>query len=123
MTISVTKSVSTSFLAVGLVAIAASALAAGPPRGSLDPVVKVQFADLNTSSPEGSRILYGRIAEAARAVCSRGADWYPSAHWSQLECYRATLDQTVAKLNFPALSAVYVASMHRTGKGFLVSSR
>jgi UrcA family protein len=109
MMISATKSISPWLVAVELAVVAPSALAGEQPQPSLDPVVTVRFADLNTSTPEGSRILYGRIAKAALDVCSTGADWYPSKHGSDQECYRATLDQVIAKLNLLTLTALHVA--------------
>ena len=123
MMFSATKSISPWFFAVGLAAVASGALAGEQPRLSLDPVVTVHFADLNTSSREGSRILYGRIAKAAQDVCNTQVDWYPSEHWSHQECYRATVDHVVAKLNLPALTALHVARTHRTGSSFQASNK
>jgi hypothetical protein len=51
---SVTKSIPTWLFAVGLAAVASRALAGEQPRRSLDPVVTVHFAHLNTSTPESS---------------------------------------------------------------------
>ena len=123
MMFSATKSISPWFFAVGLAAVASGALAGEQPRLSLDPVVTVHFADLNTSTPEGSRTLYERIAKAAQDVCNTGVDWYPSEHWSHQECYRATVDHVVAKLNLPALMALHVARTRRTGSSFQASNR
>jgi UrcA family protein len=106
---SVRRSVSTWALAVGLMAAAASASAGPQPKRSLEPVVIVHFADLKTSTAEGSRILYARISAAALAVCSGGADWYPSQHWAGRDCYRATVDRVVNKLNLPLLTALHHA--------------
>jgi UrcA family protein len=119
--ISVTKSISTWFFAVGLAAVASGAPAGEQPRLSLDPVVTVHFADLNTSSPEGSPILYGRISEAAFAVCS-GGGLVPERALVP-ECYRATVDHVVTKLNLPALTALHVARTRRTGSSFQASNR
>src|SRR5512136_757520 len=100
MTTSVRRSVSTWVITVGLVAAAASAMAEPQSKRSLEPVVTVHFADLKTSTAEGSQILYGRIRAAALAVCSGGADWYPGQYWAGRDCYRATVDRVVTTLNF-----------------------
>jgi len=113
MTTSIHRSISTSFIAVALAVVASHAAAAPPSQPSLEPRVTVRFGDLNTSSVEGIRVLYARINDAARAVCDSGALWYPSVYWTSKECYRATVDQVVAKLNLPALSALNVAATHR----------
>ena len=123
MKISATKSISKWFFVVGLAAAASCALAGEQPGRSLDPVVTVNFADLNTSTPEGSRVLYGRIVAATRAVCSKGADWYPRVYWSQQDCYRSTLDQVVAKLNLPALTALHLARTHQMGSSLQARNR
>jgi UrcA family protein len=122
MMFSATKSISPWFFAVGLAAVASGALAGEQPGRSLDPVVTVHFADLNTSSRD-SRILYERIAKAAQDVCNAQVDWYPSEYWSHQECYRATVDHVVAKLNLPALTALHVARTHRTGSSFQASNK
>src|SRR5215472_2245994 len=113
MTTSIHRSISTSFIAVALAVVASHAAAAPPSQPSLEPKVTVRFADLNTSSVEGTRVLYARISDAARAVCDSGALWYPSVYWTSKDCYRATVDQVVAKLNLPALSALNSAATHR----------
>ena len=85
----------TRFIAVGLAAAASGALAGEPPERSLDPVATVHLAELNTSTPEGSRILYDRISAAAQAVCSTGADWYPGIRSTQQKCFRETVDHVI----------------------------
>jgi UrcA family protein len=113
MTTSINRSISTAFIAVALIVVASHAAAGPAPQRSLEPSVTVRFGDLNTSSVEGTRTLYARISDAARAVCDSGALWYPSVYWTSKECYRATVDQVVAKLNLPALSALHFAATHR----------
>ena len=101
------------FTAMASTLAAASAAAAGqsPPR-SLDPVVTVRLDDLNTSTVAGSRTLYARITAAARAVCDNGGGWYPGHHWGLKECVQATLDNSVARLNIPALTAQHLEATH-----------
>jgi UrcA family protein len=113
MTISARRSISTYALLVGLTAAASFAVAGTHLRRSLEPVAVVQFSDLNTSTAEGSRILYGRISAAARAVCSRGGGWYPTQAWARQECYRSTVDRVVAELDLPMLTTLHLATTRR----------
>lgn len=118
-----TKSISRCFFALGLAAATSVALASEKPGRSLDPVVTVYFADLNTATSEGSRILYGRIENAVHAVCNAGAEWYPSQHWAELDCYRSTLDRVVAKLNLPVLTALHVSLTREKWRTFQANNR
>jgi UrcA family protein len=118
MTTLVTRSISASVFAFGLAIAASHALADPQPKRSLEPAVTVRFADLNTSTAEGSRVLYARVSAAALAVCAGGFDWYPRGHWVQKVCYRDTVEHVVAMLNFPALTAVHLARTHRGPAAF-----
>src|SRR5262245_24585105 len=40
-----------------------------PAKDRLIPSITVGYADLNLAKPEGSRVLYQRLADAARRVC------------------------------------------------------
>ncbi len=102
MTISLTRSLPASVLAVALALLAPHAATAAD-------TVTVRFADLNTSTVQGSRALYARIRNAARDVCNSGAEWYPNEYWAQKNCYRATVARVVTRLNLPALTAVHLA--------------
>jgi len=105
------------FLGVAFAAIAFSASADPQPQHSLDPVVSVEFGDLNTSTEQGSRVLYDRIRTAVRIVCERGAHWDPREYFAHRGCSRATLDHVVAQLNLPLLTARHVAMTHREVTG------
>lgn len=72
-----------SSVAISRIAIAAFvAIAVGVPASFAQvsrkegeiPTVKVNYADLNLSTEEGSRALYGRLVIAARQVCPEPAD-------------------------------------------------
>jgi UrcA family protein len=68
----------------------------------------VSFADLNTASPEGAKVLYGRIQSAARQVCGPSFSlWQSDAFWAWRTCYRKTVDDAVSKLDFPALTTLH----------------
>lgn len=102
-----------SFLAFVLALAAASGpsiAAAGPTESSsLRPTVKVRFAGLDVSSSAGAQILYNRIKDAAETVCRNGTDWYPTVHWAQQDCLRATVNHAVAELNIPEITAMHLA--------------
>jgi UrcA family protein len=112
MTLSVRGSISSLVFAVGLPIAASDTLAGTQLNRSLEPAATVRFGDVNTSTAQGIRVLYGRIGAAAGAVCA-GVDWHPRQYWAQQECYRATVDHVVAKLNLPALTAAHLAATHR----------
>jgi UrcA family protein len=65
---------------------------------------KVQFADLNLDSNAGAKILYSRLREAARDVCSPllGQDLASKARWNK--CYEGAIAAAVVKINSAALT-------------------
>ncbi len=104
---SVSRSIRAGIVAIGLSASGAHALADQPSRPSSEPKMTVRFGDLKTSTPAGIRSLYARIRYAALTVCSGPGDFYVSEHWARQDCYRATVDHTVSRLNLPALTALH----------------
>lgn len=80
--------------------------------------VNVKYADLNIATASGARVLYKRIRAAARSACSyfwfeRDAD--------EARCVQDAIANAVAKLNQPALSAVYDAAARASAPSILVS--
>jgi UrcA family protein len=76
---------------------------ASPPR---DPSVTVSFRDLDIGSSAGANTLYRRIQGAARQVCGpKGADLIEQYYW--MSCYRHAIDDAVAKVNSPLLTAIH----------------
>lgn len=68
--------------------------------------VTVSFRDLDLSSVEGARTLYGRIQAAAKQVCGyQGADLIEQSIWKS--CYRDAIGVAVGKVNSPLLTAVH----------------
>jgi UrcA family protein len=67
----------------------------------------VKFADLNISSPSGAHVLYMRIRAAAQVVCSY---YFFATDADKARCVRDATADAVAKINQPALSAVYNAN-------------
>jgi UrcA family protein len=70
----------------------------------------VKYADLDVSTPQGAATLYNRIRFASEGVCSpsndRG-DFQAAFRWQK--CVKQAITGAVAKVNQPALSAVYAA--------------
>jgi UrcA family protein len=68
--------------------------------------VTVSFRDLDLSTVEGARTLYGRIQSAAKQVCGyQGVDLIEQSIWRS--CYRNAISDAVGKVNSPLLTAVH----------------
>src|SRR6185437_5064080 len=97
-------------LAVGA-AIAASAVPAGAAQAPADPAapsVAVRTGDLDLSRAADAKILLGRLRQAAAETCG-GA---PSlgdlpAREAYRACMAATMDNAVAGLHAPVVTALY----------------
>ena len=87
------------FLGLGLCVVAA----ADPSAESRT----VKFADLDIYSPAGAHVLYRRIRAAAQVVCSY---YFFATDTDKARCVRDATADAVAKINQPALSAVYNAN-------------
>jgi UrcA family protein len=75
------------------------------------PHATVKFDDLNLSSPDGAAALYGRIKVAAHDVC-RSFDTDNRQQFYLMgvnKCIHSAVRNAVAKVNEPALSAIYNA--------------
>lgn len=81
------------------------------------PQVVVSFADLDLSHSAGVIQLYGRLKDAAEAVCGAlddggsGGDLWLQASYNT--CWRSALAAAVAKVNEPALSALFASKYGR----------
>jgi UrcA family protein len=112
---SLTRAIRITLLSTTLAVFASRAVAADERLDAPHPPVTVRFGDLNTSTEAGSKALYARVRQAASKACrSGGAEWYPTQSWAFEDCYRATLDRTVARLNVPKLTAMHLASKQST---------
>jgi UrcA family protein len=72
------------------------------------PQTTVKFADLNVSNPAAAATLYARIQRAARQVCPV-LDVRNLSSESHGACVHKSIADAVAKVNQPALFAVYSA--------------
>jgi len=113
MATSIKAMIATSVLAIVTGGFGPHSLAAAPQSDTgSPPAVIVQFGDLNTSTLQGIRALYWRLSAASVRVCGSHAPWYPTTYWSQKECSRATLENLVARLDLPQLTALHRESTH-----------
>jgi UrcA family protein len=104
--------------ATAIFAALASSFSAVAAAGPSSTSVKVKVADLNVSSPAGALALYDRIRAAAQAACSYY--WFETDA-DEARCVHDAIANTVAKINQPALSAVFDAKYKRSVPPPLVS--
>ena len=119
MNTSTAKTVSVILIAATVV-VATSTAEADPPTATflnptpesrqvfVEPSVTIKLGDVNTATPEGARILYGRIQSAARAVCDSSYRRVPGSKWEWKICYEATVNRAVVQLNRPAVTALHL---------------
>jgi UrcA family protein len=89
-------------------ALASSLVAVCTAADSTDaPQEAVKYGDLNVSNPQGAAVLYSRIRAAAGRVCERHDDRDLAAMQLWNSCVRKAIGDAVAKVNQPALSAIY----------------
>ena len=69
----------------------------------------VKYADLDLSTPQGAASLYNRIRFASETVCSPSGQGDLAAMTRSQKCVKEAIAGAVAKVNQPALSAVYAA--------------
>ena len=99
----------------GALASSFSAVSAADP-GSVS--VTVKSADLSISTPASALVLYNRIRAAAENACSYY--WFETDA-AEARCVHDAIANAVAKVNQPALSAVYHAKYKTPGPSTLVS--
>lgn len=100
--------------------LALACLAAGsalPAHGADEERVtaKVRYADLNLDSAEGAQALLRRIRRAARDVCSPVAGAGVEAHREFDVCLTQAVDEAVADVNKPKVSALLRAQLSMPG--------
>jgi UrcA family protein len=92
-----------------------SAVSAADPSSAS---ITVKYMDLNPASPSGARVLYERIRAAAESACNYF--WFETDA-AEARCVQDTIAKAIAKVNQPALSAVYSAKFKTSAPGTLVS--
>jgi UrcA family protein len=96
---------------IGLLPLAAVAAHASqlPVEG---PVVIVNYADLDISTPPGAEKLYERIEHAAAQLCPQVAFQELSRYAASLRCRNDVVAHAVSRINSPQLTVVYASRTH-----------
>jgi UrcA family protein len=81
------------------------------------PTITVKYSDLNIDKPAGARVLYRRIASAARTVCGVDYSPLPSTRSAALTCYRDAIADAVSKVDSPTLAGVHQARWKESRAG------
>jgi UrcA family protein len=92
-------------------ALAACLAVAGVANAESAPAVRVSYADLNLSTPQGSRALYTRIVSAANEVCQADDIRDLQAMAARNSCRAAAIAQAVREVGNPALAALYASEV------------
>jgi UrcA family protein len=72
------------------------------------PQVRVSYADLNLSNPQGITMLYARLQRAAAEVCGTEPPYRElSRHPAWSGCVRTALDDAVAQVHSMGLAALH----------------
>ena len=100
----------------GALAASFSAASAADPSSSAG--ITVKYSDLNLASPSGARVLYERIRAAAQSACNYF--WFKTDA-DEARCLQNTIATAVAKIDRPALTAVYNAKYKISTPAPLVS--
>jgi UrcA family protein len=69
---------------------------------------RISLADIALATPEGQRVAYERLRQAARHLCSRLEAGHPQslAHYpTYIRCVDETLARALQRVNGPALAA------------------
>jgi UrcA family protein len=79
------------------------------------PSKTVLAADLDAAKPEDVQTLYDRIRSAARIVCRReySAAWDLKRIFHRQQCFERAVDQTVAEVGVPQLTALHRGEIER----------
>jgi UrcA family protein len=90
-------------LASGLTAVCGAADSTGLPQAV------VKYADLDISTSQGAAVLYNRIRSASEGLCAPLDGGDLNAKFRAKACVQRAIEGAVAKVNGPALYAVYAA--------------
>jgi UrcA family protein len=87
---------------------------AAPAKNEL-PSMTVSYFDLDLATPAGVQTLYDRMKDAARTVCASLESKQLGRMSPWRDCYQQAVEDAVATVDRPALTALYQAE--RTTKG------
>jgi UrcA family protein len=105
-------------IATGIFGALASSFSAVSAADPSSVSITVKFSDLNVADPSGALVLYERIRAAAQGACSYY--WFKTDA-DEARCVQNAIANAVAKVNKPALSAVYNAKYKISAPSALVS--
>jgi UrcA family protein len=90
-----------------------AAFAQMPKQLGAIPSLTVKYNDLNLSSEDGSRALYGRLIVAARKVCPERADTLLALRQNRdsERCITATVQRAVKEIKHPKFAEVAASHM------------
>jgi UrcA family protein len=75
----------------------------------------IRYSDLNLSTQQGARVLYGRIVAAANRVCAGGNMLDLDAMATARVCREEAIAKAVRDVNSPMLAAVHAKRRGTTG--------
>lgn len=81
------------------------------------PKIVVSLAGIETSTPKGAELVYGRIRAAAKIVCRVDQSRVPQQIARARACFRVAMDDAVAQANRPVLSSLHA---QRMGEGEMI---
>jgi UrcA family protein len=89
--------------------LASIATVSNASEASSPPQVVVKFADLDISTPKGTKTLYRRIHTAAADICLQMYQTDDSYRAHKNACLQKVIGDAVIKVNRPALSAAFAS--------------
>jgi UrcA family protein len=101
---SISRSNSIRVALVAMFVLASAVALADQPPAPVIRLAKVSLADLDLSTPEGSRVAYERIKTTAKRLCSKLWD---NPYWQTYDaCVQQALGNAVRRMHTAALAAV-----------------
>jgi UrcA family protein len=89
----------------GCLFVATLGVATAAPSDS-PPTVRVNYADLDLTTEQGARVLYGRIVAAAELVCPYAEMQNLTLYWKSRVCQKRAIAEAVAHVGSPRLAAL-----------------
>jgi UrcA family protein len=94
----------------GLAGLSLAGTASAATGEGLERVATVRYSESSLASDDGTRALYGRLAQAAQKVCPAAPGYAHISTSSVLECRQKALSAAVAKIHNQRLAALHAAT-------------
>ena len=106
-----------SILAASFFALGCAAIGAQAAESSQSLTKNVAYGDLNLDSDQGTKVLYARLRNAARYVCSplEGRDLSQKNLWRA--CFDNALASAVVQINKTSVTALHNQTVNHSTKG------